>query len=89
MLNANELSELPARLAELARPNGGALRRLDVSENGPLAASGAMPHILREFGEDEGAQYSKAHRRQLIQRALKARSIPTLIAQAGPATKAS
>ena len=27
--------------------------------------------------------------RQLIQRALKARSIPTLIAQAGPATKAS
>ena len=86
MLNANELSELPARLAELARANGGALRRLDVSENGPLAASGAMPHILREFGEDEGAQYSKAHRRQLIQRALKARSIPTLIAQAGTTT---
>ena len=89
MLNANELSELPARLAELARANGGALRRLDVSENGALAASGAMPNILREMGEDEGAQYSKAHRRQLIQRALKARSIPTLIAQAGTATKAS
>ena len=89
MLNANELSELPARLAELARANGGALRRLDVSENGALAASGAMPNILREMGEDEGAQYSKAQRRQLIQRALKARSIPTLIAQAGPATTAS
>ena len=41
MLNANDIAELPARLAELARPNGGALRRLDVSENGPLAASGA------------------------------------------------
>ena len=34
-------------------------------------------------GEDEGAQYSKAHRRQLIQRALKARSIPRGTLQAG------
>ena len=71
----------------------------DVAElyrNGNAACKRRIEQLRRRFeppamesAEDEGAQYSKAQRRQLIQRALKARSIPTLIAQAGPATKAS